>query len=92
MKDFVLGRARTVLRAGSNDAFRGEPLQHFGCLALVDGGITGEVVYAVRDLRSRRGDEEVVHGGGRAFLTGRECCHRALEMVFDDSFCATELP
>ena len=88
--DLVSG-PRTVLGAGTNDPFGCKLPQDISSLLLSDLGVTGEIAGAMRDLRSGRRDEEVVHRGRGVLLPGREICHRVLEVVLDDLRGAAEL-
>ena len=81
----------TVLGAGTDDPLGCKLPQDISSLLLSDLGITGEIAGPVRDLRSGRRNEEVVHRGRGVLLPGREIRHRMLEVVLDDLRGAAEL-
>src|SRR6266508_93803 len=91
VEDLVARCGGTVRRAGAHDPLGGQPLQYLGGLVLFDGCVAGEIAYAVRDLRSRGRDEEVVHRSRRALFAERQLRHRPLEMVLDDVLRPAEL-
>src|SRR6185436_9133582 len=83
--------ARAVLGARSDDSLRGKSAQYVCSVLFFNLGVTGEVPCPVRDLRTRRSNEEVVHRCGGILLPLREIRHRMVEMVFDDLRRTTEL-
>src|SRR5262249_29419974 len=91
VEDLVLRGARAVRRARADDALGGESAQDVLGFLLVDGRVAGEVAHALRDLRPRRRDEEVVHRRRGALLTGRELGHLTLQVVLDDLRGAAQL-